>query len=225
MKKIRVPFGVWLGCCVVLLTSCASARTSTVYSGEGEAFPDRELAGYVRAYQEAKSSGRSMESARDRLADLAARHPNHVPTLLANAIAAREAARPAESQKYLDRVLLIQPLHAPAVVLRSRLALQDGNLTFARRFLEGKIRLLPAEAGLREALAAVLFFQKEYAAAVSALREAERLGAPEGRVLYHLGLLEEFQGNFREASYYYQSALDTQPPFEPARARWAALKS
>ena len=67
----------------------------------------------------------------------------HVPTLMANAVIAYDEHRPAESQQMLD-VILAQPRGYPdAAVLRARIAIEEGNVPFARRLLGQQITLVP----------------------------------------------------------------------------------
>ena len=79
--------------------------------------------------------------------------------------------------------------------LRARIALEEGNPSFALRLVEEQIRLRPDHSGLRELHASTLFMLRNYAEARSALEAARRLGAAEARVAYNLGLISEEEGD------------------------------
>src|SRR5678810_1063875 len=73
------------------------------------------------------------------IARLAVVCPGHAPTLMANAVIAYDEHRPQDSQQYLD-LILSQPRPYPdAAVLRAQIALEEGNVPFARRLVEQEI--------------------------------------------------------------------------------------
>jgi tetratricopeptide (TPR) repeat protein len=102
---------------------------------------------------------------------------------------------------------------------------EQGDLPFARRFLEAQIRLAPDHAGLHETYAAALFLGGAMDDARRELTTAGRLGAPRWRVAYHLGLLEEAAQRLDEARRLYAEALAAHPGWEPAQARLNALRT
>jgi hypothetical protein len=100
----------------------------------------------------------------------------------------------AESQQFLD-LILSQPRAFPdAAVLRAQIAIEDGNIPFAKRLVVQQIRLVPDHAGLHEAYAAALYLDGNMVEARSELTLAARSARPGGVWLYHLGLLEEAGG-------------------------------
>ena len=125
---------------------------------------------------------------------------------------------------HLDLLRRIDPGFSPAAVLRARLALEDGNLRLARRLTEQQIRLSPDDAALHEMRAAVAYLSGEYQEAAAALSVAERLGAPQWRLEFHRGLLEERAGRPDAAMGHYRAAL-SRTEHGPSRARLRALEA
>ena len=154
---------------------------------------------------------------------LALEFPNHVPTLFANALLSREAGEREDAQRYLDRVLALDPTHVEALVLRSHIALQEGDVMSARELLTHGLLLAPDQAELHEALAAVQYVAGEFDQARASLVRAEKLGAPNWRTAYDRGLVEEAVGEPAHALEQYEITLRARPDFEPARARSRAL--
>ncbi len=200
--------------------------------------PSVLLRDLLAAWQETRDAGWSCEESAAQsspiidcerisreIARLAVTFPRNPDILLANASIAHAMRRPEEAQVYLDRLLQIQPIRPDAAVLRSRIAVSDGNLRLARRVLEEQIELVPDHAGLREALASVLYLEGETDAARRSLTTAERLGAPPWRVAYNLGLIAESESRLDEATHHYEEALRHAPDFDPARARLKGLKA
>ena len=109
--------------------------------------------------------------------------------------------------------------------MRGRIAIQQGNLPFARRLLEEHVQLAPDSSELREALASVHYLLGDLTRARRELEIAERLGAPRWRVAYHRGLLEEADGKPEAAIDYYRRALEGNPGWDRARARLRGLES
>lgn len=151
--------------------------------------------------------------------------PNNPEVLLVNAVIAYETNQPENAESYLDALLEQESTEPGVAVLRSRLALDQGNLPHARRLLNDQVTLTPDAADLREALAAVHYLSGDLASARRQLLIAERLGAPAWRVAFNRGLLEEAEGHTDAAIEYYQAALDENPEYEPARSRLRGLES
>ena len=150
--------------------------------------------------------------------------PGHVPTLMANAVIAFDEHRPAVAQQFLDQILGQSQAYPEAAVLRARIAIEEGNLPFARRLLEEQIRLVPDHAGLHETYGATLYLERQLPAARRELTTAGTLGAPNWRIAYHMGLVEEAAGRLDEAVRYYTAALEANPEWAPARSRLTGLR-
>jgi predicted Zn-dependent protease len=196
--------------------------------------PDRQLAELLAPLESARAQGcdpavQGGMSECDRLQReierLAVVCPAHAPTLMANAVIAYDEQRPEESQQLLD-VILAQPRsHPDAAALRARIAIEEGNLPFARRLLTQHIKLAPDHPGLHETNAAALYLDGNLGDARAELTLAQTLGAPRWRIAYHLGLIEESSGRGDEASRLYAEALAGNPGWAPAEGRLRALRA
>ena len=196
---------------------------------------DVQLGHELRELEEHRAKGcteglsRGAGSECDRLeleiARLAVVCPGHAPTLMANAVIAYDEHRPQDSQQYLD-LILSQPRPYPdAAVLRAQIALEEGNVPFARRLVAQQIMLVPDHAGLHEVYAATFFAERQLDEARAELTRAGALGAPRWRVAYHLGMIEELSGHPAEAERLYMEALQGNPAFTPADSRLRALRA
>jgi predicted Zn-dependent protease len=196
--------------------------------------PDAQLASLLQPLESLQAKGcgpgvgareSECERLRREIARLAVVCPAHAPTLMANAVIAYDDKRPGDAQQLLD-LILSQPRSYPdAAVLRGQIAIEEGNLPFARRLLEDQIRLAPDHAGLHETHAAALYVGGNLVDARDELTLAEALGAPRWRIAYHLGLIEEASGRRDEAVRYYTEAVAGNPAFQPAGARLRALRA
>ena len=127
--------------------------------------------------------------------------------------------------QFLDLILSQPKAYPDAATLRARIAIEQGNIPFARRLLEQNIKLAPDHSGLHETYAAALYLDGAIADSRSELTMAGALGAPRWRVAYHLGLLEEAAGRSDAASQLYAEALQGNPGWQPAESRLKALKA
>jgi tetratricopeptide (TPR) repeat protein len=149
--------------------------------------------------------------------------PANPRLLMTSAVLAWNGGDPIRAQQYLDALLALQPRSPDAAVLRARIAMQEGNLTFADRLLSQQALLVPDHAEVRETLAAVRFLQRRYDEATRQLDAAARLGAPAWRISYHRGLLAEAEQRPDEAVAYYEASVAENPAFRPAQARLEGL--
>ncbi len=145
--------------------------------------------------------------------------PSYVPGFMASAILAYDARQYAQAQQHLDALFGLQRVHAPAAVLRGRIALEEGNIPFALRFLAERIKLSPDDAELREVYAGALYLSGKIPEARKQLDVAANLGAPVWRVSYHQGLFDEADGDLHRALQHYEQALRERPDWEVAQAR------
>ena len=151
--------------------------------------------------------------------------PTHPEVLLVNAVVAFQTAQPDKAESYLDDLLEQEPRESGAVVLRSRLAIQKGNLPRARRLLDQQILLRPDAADVREAMASVHYLERDFDLAWRELAIAERLGAPTWRIAFNRGLLEEAEGRIEAAISHFRITVEENPEYEPARSRLLGLES
>ena len=231
MRRIRRR---WSAAFVVSLMASGCATTSPLVRQECYN-PDAQLASLLQPLEDLRAKGcvagnaqrgdSECERLRREIERLAAVCPQHVPTLMANAIIAYDEQRPAQSQQLLDQILAQPRSYPDAAVLRARIGIEEGNLPFALRLLEERIRLAPDHSGLRETYAAALYLTGRLTEARSELATAGALGAPRWRIAYHLGLVEEASGRRDEAVRYYSEAAEANPVFEPAKPRLKALRA
>lgn len=197
--------------------------------------PDAQLAAVLKPYEELRANGcdgasgqrgvSECDRLRREIERLTVVCPGHTPTLMANAVLAYDDQQPAEAQQLLDLILAQQRSHPDAAVLRARIAVEEGNVPFARRLLEQQIKLVPDHSGLHETFAATLYLDGRMDEAKGELTMAGALGAPRWRIAYHLGLIEEAAGRTDDASRFYAEALQGNPGWAPAESRLRALKA
>lgn len=189
--------------------------------------PDAQLAAVWKPLEALRATGCGEAGECDRLRReierLALVCRGHLPTLMANAVIAYDEHERERSQQFLDLILADAPNSPDAAVLRARIALEEGNVPFARRFLEQQIKMAPDHAGLHETYGATLYLERRLAEARNELAMAGALGAPRWRVAYDLGLVEEAAGRLDEARRLYAEALEANPGWAPAQAHLKSL--
>ena len=217
---------------LLVLTTAACAAHSPVAARAECSRPDAQLQEWVHALEAQQAMGcpdvgrsraRSCAELRRNVERLALLCPGHGPTKMVNAVLAYDAGETAKAQQFLDDLFERPHSDPDAAMLRARIAIDEGNVRFAQRFTEEQIRLAPDHAGLRELHAAALFLRRDFLGAQRDLVSARNLGAPDWRVAYHLGLIEEALGQPELARQRYVEALQTRPDWPAARARLAAL--
>lgn len=223
--------GLGLALLVSGLASCQTAVPGYRYEGLG---PDERVLVLADALaQQRESGGGDMndgilvdpERIGNELRQLALEYPSHAPTLYLLATLSFEKGRHERAAAYLDDLFVATPIHPEAGLLRSRLAIADGNLNSARRTLEEQIRYTPDHAALREALGSVAFMEGDFDEGRLQLEMAHRLGAPRWRVRYNMGLIEEAANKPNQAMLHFEHCLDERPNFRPAASRLAALRA
>jgi len=143
--------------------------------------------------------------------------------LLASAILAFDDRQLARAQQYLDNLLSSPRANPDAAALRARVAIEEGNLSFALRFLAEQIRLSGDHAGLREVYASALFLSGDHTKAKEQLAAAEKLGAPVWRVEYGRGLIAEAAKDLEAAIRHFTAAAKARPDWPLPTARLRAL--
>ena len=231
----RVPSAfrrLWTPLVVCLAVTGCATHSPLLYQQCYDA--DAQLAHILHEFEELRAKGCSAaisaggsecDRRKAEIAQLGVVCPTHAPTLMANAVIAYDDHRPQESQEYLD-LILSQPRPFPdAAVLRAQIALEEGNVPFARRLVDQEIMLVPDHAGLHEVRAAIFFVDRRFDDARAELARAGALGAPRWRIAYHLGMIEELSGHPDEAARLYMEALQGNPAFTPADSRLRALRA
>jgi len=211
----------------LMASGCASSSYSSV-ARQHCADADSQLSVLLAPLEESRGAGcaawpTECDNLRREIERLSLVCPGHTPTLLTNAVIAYESGQPVKAQQFLDRIFERAGSHPDAAILRARIAVEEGNLPFARRFLEQQILLAPDQAALRETHAGVLYLTGDSEHARIELNAASELGAPRWRIAYHLGLIEEAQGRMDAAKRFYSEAVAGNPGFAPARARLNGL--
>ncbi len=235
MKRLSLSRFAMALCLLSLAAACTTPFPGYRHEGEG---PDERLLDLLDQHEVDGVEYKSKEDKRALGADLVdpartlnelrrlnAEYPNHTATLFALAVLEYESGVRERASAYLDTLLDISPVHPEAGMMRSRLAISDGNLPAARRVLEQQIRYTPDHFGLREALSAAAYLAKDLEGARSELEIARRLGAPYWRVAFNLGLIEEAAGNRIQAMKDYEVALLERPDFPAATSRLAGLRA
>lgn len=215
---------------LALLPACTSPATGYRSS---EKDPDVQLRALWETYESGDwsltgsrgSSTPISDRASYEIEQLATEFPRHAPTLFAVASIAHGRGDREKASSYLDALFRVQPAHPEAGVLRSQIAVADGNLSAAERVLRQQIRYTPDHSGLHESLAAVLFLSGRRPEARAELELATRLGAPAARTAFNLGLLAEAEGEAERAKAHYQDALAAEPNFPAASSRLLGLRA
>lgn len=220
---------------VLTVSACALPRTTPPLLRQACYDPDAQLARVLQRLETRRAVGCDEEAVEDggarcdqierEVARLGVLCSTHAPTLLANAVIAYDGGRRAESQQYLDIVLSQPRAYPDAAALRARIAVEEGNVPFARRLLAQQIKLVPDHAGLHETYAGSLYLEGRLLEARHELATAGALGAPRWRVAYHLGLIEESSGRNAEASRLYAEALEGNPGWAAAASRLRGLRA
>jgi tetratricopeptide (TPR) repeat protein len=229
-----IPKRRWYAAFVMSLVTSACATTSPLVRQECYN-PDAQLASLLQPFEALRVKGcvaddvqrgrLECERLRREIQRLSVVCPGHAPTLMANAVIAYDDQRRADAQQLLDQILAQPRSYPDAAVLRAQIAIEEGNVPFAFRLLEERIRLAPDHSGLRETYAAALYLDGRVMEAGRELAIAGALGAPRWRIAYHLGLVAEASGRRDEAARYYSEAVDANPVFEPAKSRLKALRA
>lgn len=154
---------------------------------------------------------------------LATRHPGHVRSQVAAGALVFAAGEPQRAQGYVDRALSLATANVEARCLRVRIAVADGSLDLARKLVDDGLELRPDAAALYESLAWLEQLEGHMDAALRALDAATALEAPEWRVTFHRGLIEELRGNYDAAEKHYRAAIDANEQCTEARQRLAGL--
>ena len=228
--RIRAGLGAALISIILALVGCQTTPPPNPHSAR------QRLEPLLEAWDRAQRDGGGCEERRAtdtplidcerislEISRLAVEFPNHPDVLFASAAVDFERGKKEVALKTLDVLRSIEPIYPDSAVLRARVAIDSGNLRFARRLLEEQRVLSPDHAGLWELLAAVDYLQQAHAEANKKLTIAERLGAPAWRVAYHRGLTAEAMNQPQQAAHAYAACLRAAPDFAPAKSRLRAI--
>ncbi|NHN37228.1 hypothetical protein G8764_08000 [Pseudomaricurvus alcaniphilus] len=157
------------------------------------------------------------------LEGLALEFPGDPTILTTTALVQFQLGRRLDSQFALDQVLAMPIIAPEAAVLRSRLALAEGNFTLARATVERQLKLAPDYPALYEVQAAIYYLEGRYDRSLLAIESADRLGAPPWRTHYHLGLIHEAKNQYAQACLHFTEVLHTEPSHRQAISRLLML--
>jgi len=220
--------------CLLLLTGCSRAIRKSV------AFPsncidlEAKLNAALTTLEEGNLDPRKCqvgsiadicEDSRREIERIATQCPSSGSAQYAGAILAFDRRELAKAQQLLDALLSNGGIHPDAAALRARIALEEGNVPYAIRFLSGQVRLAPADYRLRETLASAYYLARRWQEATNELQAAETLGAPAWRVAYHSGLILEANGSTDLAIRQFEKVLVERPGYRPAADRILALRT
>lgn len=163
------------------------------------------------------------EQYRDRIEYIGQNCPASQEALLASAILAYDERNLPKSQAYLDNLLSSHRADPEAAALRGMIAIEEGNIPFALRFLGEQIQVTGDHARLREVYAAALYLSGDYTEAALQLDRASKFGAPPWRVDYGLGLIAEAMRDLPEARKHYEAALAARPGWALPNGRLQVL--
>lgn len=217
-----------------LLMLVASCQSSTFGHRSASTDPDERLAALMSSYDGSRGSSAGDDGSKHEIVDpervrnelerLSLEFPAHVPTLMANGVLAYEHGKPVTASRYLDAIFALEASHPEAAIQRARIAIEEGNLPFARKLLTTQIDYRPDHFGLRESMASVQFLTQDYSASATSLDSAAKLGAPAWRVAFHRGLVAKARGDRLEALRQFEIARAGNPTFRPAIAQLAGLQ-
>lgn len=221
---------------LLAVLTLASACTSMGRYHDKDPDPNHRLNALLGSYEEALDEGEAclelwrVDSATidcsrilREVERLYAEFPRNPRILMTNAVMNYEIGEPEKAQFLLDELLAQNGSHPEAAILRSHIAIEEGNSRLARDILEREITMAPSRADLREALAAAYYVEGKYQTSRVVLSIAGRLGAPGWRLSYHHGLLCEAELNWEAACRYYNTALEQKADYLPAQSRLIGL--
>jgi len=149
--------------------------------------------------------------------------PNNEKVQVLNAFLFYQHGRREQATFLLDQLLQQNKPRPEAAIMRSKMALEEGNLNLAQTILLQQINQNPIYSELHETLAAVYYLKDDYVKALHALNRAEQFGAPDWRVSFHRGLVFENQGSREAACLQYLKTSQIKPDFLLATSRIFAL--
>lgn len=211
----------------MLLNGCASTTTLSPYE------PDKQLQALLKKHHISRATGITCQPNPQRHVDchalaselgkLAMTYPQHRDINFMAALVYFQSGRTLDSQLLLDKVLSKQHSMPEAAMLRSQIAMQEGNMNLARTLLNRQLQLVPDHPELYASLAATYYLEGRYEKSQHLLQTADRLGTPAWRSSYHLALVHEAQQHWATACQYYVQTLNRLPNHSQSLSRLLAL--
>lgn len=138
-------------------------------------------------------------------------YPNNKRIMMATALLEFELGNTANSQQLLDILLSKRGAYPQAAILRSRIAMEEGNLTLARSVVSKQLSLTPDNPYLYEMQASYYYVEGKYTEALQSIKIAERFMQPNWRTGYHRGIIYEAQEQWYKACKEYNQILQDDP--------------
>jgi tetratricopeptide (TPR) repeat protein len=111
---------------------------------------------------------------------------------------------PARAIEAFERVLTLDPNHAPSLIWLGELHLASGNAADAEAYLQRAVDLQPDSAAARSRLGRAALERKDYSRAIEQLQHALRLDADASSVHYPLGMAYRGAGQLAQAEAHLQ---------------------
>ncbi|APD85293.1 hypothetical protein BM527_03865 [Alteromonas sp. Mex14] len=198
---------------VVGITGCASVDFLPILN------PDAALSEWVDRYG-IKEKGISCHgdrkidclSASLELQQLLLANPSHTNTQVIASSVFLQSGRRIQAQAVLDELVnqYVPPL--VSLVMRTDLALDEGNIKLAKRLNERAISLYADSPKPYLQKASIFYIEGSYEQALSYLSTSLRFGLEESIYYYHLGLINQVKNQFDQACHYYKQSLTMSPP-------------
>jgi tetratricopeptide (TPR) repeat protein len=149
--------------------------------------------------------------------------PRHERTLMTLGVLYYSSDRLDRAQLLLDQLLAQSGAYPEAAVLRSRIALEEGNLALATSVLRRQLTQSPGHPDLLSAMASVYYTGGNFAAARNMLDSPTSGPGLPWVTAYHRGLLAESSQDWAGACFHYQQSLQLKSGYAPAISRIIAL--
>jgi hypothetical protein len=149
--------------------------------------------------------------------------PGHERTMMTLGVLYYSSGRLDRAQLLLDQLLSRSGAYPEAAVLRSRIALEEGNLALATSVLGRQLTQSPGNPDLLSAMASVYYTAGNYSAARNLLDSPTSGPGWPWVTAYHRGLLAESTQDWMGACFNYQQSLQMKPGYSPAISRVIAL--
>lgn len=181
--------------------------------------PDAALKDLVERY-EIKEKGISCQGDRKidchgaslELQQLLLANPNHTNTQVIASSIFLNSGRRIQAQAVLDELVnhYVPPLIS--LVMRTDLALYEGNIKLAKRLNERAIALYADSPKPYLQQASIFYVEGNYEKALGHLSTSLRFGLEESIYYYHLGLINQVRNQLAQACHYYKQSLTMSPP-------------
>lgn len=198
---------------VLFITGCASVDFLPILN------PDAALNELVERY-EIKQNGINCygekkidcAGAASELQQLLLANPNHTNTQVLASSVFLYSGRQIQAQVVLDELVnqYLPPL--VALIMRTDMALNEGNIKLAQRLNEQAITLYASNPKPYLQKASIYYIEGSYKQALSYLSTSLRFGLEDSIYYYHLGLINQVRNQLDQACNYYKQSLSLSPP-------------